>query len=390
VRTRFLLTSDFRLPNWVSLPPVIPGRATPEGTKRFASRASFAAPGHFRTAMGGLSLSSLGLGTYLGGADAATDAGYESSLAVALASGVNVFDTAINYRGQKSERAIGRALAKAFAEGHASRDEVFVSTKGGYLPDDADDESRRPTRRYWADTFLSTGIAPEAEIAQGCHCISPGYLADQIERSRRNLGLDTIDLYYLHNVEAQIGEVGLATFRRRLGAAIRRLEEAAAEGWIAAWGLATWDGLRAPPEHPEHLSLASILELAREIAGDGHHFRGVQLPFNLAMGEALGFRSQKNGSDRVPALESARAANLAAFGSASILQGRLSVELPDEIAAAFPKAETYAQQALQFSRSAPGMTTALVGVSSPEHAEEDFALARVEPAPADAVLGLFR
>src|SRR5262245_11154202 len=228
--------------------------------------------------MGGLSLSSIGLGTYLGGADAATDAGYEASIAVALDSGVNVFDTAINYRGQKSERAIGRALAKAFAEGRAARDEIFVSTKGGYLPDDADDASQRRTRRYWADTFLSTGIAPEEEIAQGCHCIAPAYLADQIERSRRNLGLETIDLYYLHNVETQLGEVGLTTFLRRLGAAIRRLEEAAAEGWIAAWGLATWDGLRAPPEHPEHISLATVVELAREIAGDGHHFRGVQLP----------------------------------------------------------------------------------------------------------------
>jgi aryl-alcohol dehydrogenase-like predicted oxidoreductase len=340
--------------------------------------------------MGGLSLSSIGLGTYLGGADANIDAGYEASIAVALASGVNVFDTAINYRGQKSERAIGRALAKAFTEGRAARDEVFVSTKGGYLPDDAEDPDRRPTRRYWKDTFIATGVAPEAEIAQGCHCISPGYLADQIERSRRNLGLDTIDLYYLHNVEAQLGEVGQTTFKKRLGAAVRRLEEAATDGWIAAWGLATWDGLRVPPEHPEHLSLAAILELAREIAGEGHHFRGVQLPFNLAMGEALGLRSQENGSERVSALDFASTSGLAAFGSASILQGRLAGELPDEIVDAFPKAETSAQQALQFSRSAPGMTAALVGASSVEHAEEDFALARVEPAAADTVLGLFR
>jgi len=368
---------------------VIPGRATPEGTKRFADR-SGSAPGHFRTAMGGLSLSSIGLGTYLGGADANTDAGYEASIAVALGSGINVFDTAINYRGQKSERAIGRALAKAFAAGSVARDEVFVSTKGGYLPEDADDPSRRRTRRYWEETFIATGVAPEAEIAQGCHCIAPAYLADQIERSRRNLGLETIDLYYLHNVEAQLGEVGQATFEKRLAAAVRKLEEAANEGWIAAWGLATWDGLRAPPEHPEHLSLAAIQELALEVGGEGHHFRGVQLPFNLGMGEALGFRSQKNGAERVSALDFAGASGLAAFGSASILQGRLAGELPDEIVDAFPKAKTAAQQALQFSRSAPGMTAALVGVSSVEHAEEDFALSRIEPAEEDVVLGLFR
>jgi aryl-alcohol dehydrogenase-like predicted oxidoreductase len=68
----------------------------------------------------------------------------------------------------------------------------------------------------------------------------------------------------------------------------------------------------------------------------------------------------------------------------------LAGELPDEIVDAFPKAKTAAQQALQFSRSAPGMTAALVGVSSVEHAEEDFALSRIEPAEEDVVLGLFR
>src|SRR5260221_1527864 len=116
---------------------MIAGRATLEGTSRFAKRAQ-AAKGHFRAAMG-LSLSSIGLGTYLGKEDAATDGGYEESIAVALASGVNVFDSAINYRGQRSERMIGRALAGAFAEGGVARDEVFVSTKGGYLPHDSDD-----------------------------------------------------------------------------------------------------------------------------------------------------------------------------------------------------------------------------------------------------------
>ena len=56
---------------------------------------------------------------------------------------------------------------------------------------------------------------------------------------------------------------------------------------VAAWGLATWDGLRAPPEHPEHLSIAATLDAARDVAGDGHHFRAVQLPFNLAMAEGF-------------------------------------------------------------------------------------------------------
>ena len=364
---------------------MIRGRATLEGTTRFAGRAG-AAPAHFRDAMGA-KLSSIGLGTYLGDEDSATDQGYEKSVAAALECGVNVFDSAINYRGQRSERAIGRALARAIAEGRAARDEIFVSTKGGYLPHDSEDE--RDPRRYILETFVESGVAPRAEIARGGHCLAPAYLEDQIERSRANLGLDTIDLYYLHNVETQRGSVDPATFRRRLAAAAGALESAARRGRIAAWGLATWDGLRVPPEHPEHLSLAEMLSLAREAGGAGHHFAAVQLPFNLAMAQAVAYPSQDSGGERLSALAAAARSGLAAFGSASLLQGRLAGDLPEEIEEAFPEAKSGGQRALQFSRSAPGMTVSLVGVSSPAHAADNFGLARVNPAPPEKVMALF-
>jgi aryl-alcohol dehydrogenase-like predicted oxidoreductase len=363
---------------------VIQGRATPEGTKRFAERAK-AASGHFREAAG-LSLSSIGLGTYLGPETDATDRGYETSIGRALDSAINFFDSAINYRGQRSERAIGRALAAAFGKG-VRREEVFVSTKGGYLPHDSTDP--RDPRRYILETFVTPGIAPRSEIAAGGHCMNPGYLQDQIDRSRRNLGLATIDLYYLHNVESQRAAVGPKAFRERLARAVAKLEEAAGDGRIARWGIATWDGLRVPPEHPEHLSLADVAAVAREVAGDGHHFAAVQLPVNLAMAQAVAYPSQGRPSGRTPALIAAEEAGLAAFGSASLLQGRLTADLPAEVAAAFAGATTDAQRALQFSRSAPGMTTALVGVSSPEHAGENFALAQVSPADRAGVLALF-
>ena len=364
---------------------MIPGRATLEGTKRFAAR-SPAAAGHFREAAGVL-LSSIGLGTYLGKEDAATDAGYEESVGLALSSGVNVFDSAINYRGQKSERAIGRALLEAFERGTARRDETFVATKGGYLPHDADDP--RDPRRYILETFVETKVAPRPEIVAGGHCMAPEYLRDQIDRSRANLGLETIDLYYLHNIESQTTAVDRPTFRVRFVKAVEALEEAAEAGRIGAWGLATWDGLRVPPEHPEHLSLEDARRVAEEVAGENHHFAAVQLPVNLAMAQAVGYRSQELGEDRLPALVAAEREGLAVFGSASLLQGRLAADLPEEVEAAFPDAEPGAQQALQFSRSAPGMTTALVGVSTPEHARENFRLAGVPPADRARVLSLF-
>jgi len=366
---------------------VIEGRATREGTERFAGRAK-AAAGHFRPGPDGLALSSIGLGTYLGEEDAATDAGYEACVGIGLGSAVNVFDAAINYRGQKSERAVGRALADAFAAGLARRDEVFVSTKGGYLPHDADDP--RPARAYVRESFLLPGIAPADEIAQGCHCMAPAYLRDQVARSRSNLGLATIDLYYLHNIETQLGAVDRTVFGERLRRAIETLEDEVRAGAIGAWGLATWDGLRVPPEHPEHLSMRDVLAAAVEVAGEAHHFRAVQLPSHLAMAQAVAYRSQETGDGRAPALPAARTLGLSAFGSGSLGQGRLArVEFPEEVAGAFPEAGTAALQALQFARSAPGLTTALVGVSSPGHARENFGLSLVPPAEPERVLGLF-
>ena len=335
----------------------------------------------------GVLLSSIGLGTYLGNEDSATDRGFEESIGVALRCGANVFDSAINYRGQRSERAIGRALARAIREDGAARAEVFVSTQGGYRPHDA--AAPRDPRRYILETFVESGLAPRSEIAPGGNCVAPGYLRDQIDRSRENLGLEMIDLYYLHNVEAQRTSVNPATFRQRLTAAAEVLEEAVAEGKIGSWGLATWDGLRVPPEHPEHLSMKATLEIAAEAGGEKHHFVAVQMPLNLAMAQAIAYSSQEAEGGRVPALNAATGLNLAVFGSASLLQGRLSGDLPEEIVEAFPEALSGSQRALQFSRSAPGMTTSLVGVSDPGHARDNFALSAVEPADPARVLALF-
>ena len=58
-----------------------------------------------------LELSSVGLGTYIGSPDDQTDFDvYNAVKLMILSGGINVLDTAINYRCQKAERTIGAAL----------------------------------------------------------------------------------------------------------------------------------------------------------------------------------------------------------------------------------------------------------------------------------------
>src|SRR5262245_38236598 len=118
------------------MPGLISGFATGEGTARYAARcAPRAAPGHFRSWQG-LTLSSVGLGTYLGDDDAETDRAYQAAAVRALELGMNVLDSAINYRHQRSERSVGAALRTLIEAGVIARDEVLLATKGGFIPFD--------------------------------------------------------------------------------------------------------------------------------------------------------------------------------------------------------------------------------------------------------------
>src|SRR5271156_509894 len=359
--------------------------ATLQGTTRYAEKfKGFAAEGHFREAHN-LVLASLGIGTYLGQPTDSVDAGYTAALVAAVEAGINVLDTAINYRFQRSERNIGAAL-KVLAKKGFSRDEIVLCSKAGYLtPDGA---MPADPNEYFAHEFLERGIFRVDEIAAGCHCMAPAYLADQLERSRRNLGVETIDVFYLHNPETQLSEVTPDEFRQRIRAAFTFLETAVAEKKIRAYGMATWNSFREDPKAAGYLSLEEMAGIAGEIAGPAHHFRFVQLPFNLAMPEALTRPNQMIDGKPVPMVQAARKLGISLITSAALLQGQLAKNLPPFVATALGSKEN-STLALQFARSVPGLTTALVGMSQVAHVNKNLSLVAVEPASREQFLKLF-
>lgn len=360
---------------------LLEGRATETGTRHYAARmAEVTAPGHFRDQRG-LSLSSLGIGTYLGKEDDAADARYAESISAAFAAGVNVIDTAINYRSQRSERSVGAAIANGIP-----REEVLVATKGGFLP--ADGSAPRDFARYVEETWVKPGILRPDEIVAGCQSFAPKFLEDQIERSRKNLGLATIDVYYIHNPEMQLRVVSREEFRRRIRAAFEVLESAVTDGRIGAYGTATWSGYRVAPEDKAHLSLDEMVEDAKAVGGERHRFRFVQLPYNLAMREAARNPTQAHGGARIPFLDAAIEQGLYVMASASIHQGHLAQGHPPAVRAAFPEAPSDAVRAIQFVRSTAGVGTALVGMGRPEHVAENVRVAKLSPASPDVAWNL--
>jgi aryl-alcohol dehydrogenase-like predicted oxidoreductase len=363
------------------------GSATEEGTDRYRRRfEGRIANEHFRHSQG-LWLSSIGLGTYLGNHDAATDKLYHDAIVRAVESGCNVIDSAINYRFQRSERSVGTALNELASRGF-SREQIIVATKGGFLPFDT--EPPKDIRSYFQETFVGPGVAQFGDIVAGCHCMTPPYLMNQLDCSLQNLGLECIDIYYVHNPETQLGKVPRDEFNERLLRAFEALESAVAAGKIRMYGTATWNGYRNDPAAGDYLSLAEVMELASKAGGTNHHCKVIQLPLNLGMTEALSLNNQQVRGKPATALEAAQALNLTVMCSASVLQGQLTRNLPAMISDTFPGLETDGQRALQFVRSTPGVTTALVGMKQIEHVEENLKVARVAPASWEQYSKLFQ
>jgi len=298
----------------------------------------------------GLVLSPIGIGTYLGNADEATDRNYTNAIVRAVQLGVNVIDTAANYRFQRSERSIAKALQTLANEHGIAREKLVICTKGGYLPFDG--APPRNVRQYVEETFVKPGIASFDDFVGGSHCMTPAYLQSQLDQSLRNMQLECVDVYYIHNPESQLEHVSEPEFYERLRLAFERLEQNRKDGKLRFYGVATWNGFRARPHH----SLVRMVEAAREVGGEAHGFHFIQLPYNLKMREATTLANETLDGEAMPVVEAAKRLGVTVVASASLLQGRIP---PDA--------------AIQFVGNTPGITTALIGMSRVEHVEENLA-----------------
>ncbi|MDR3671618.1 MAG: aldo/keto reductase [Holophaga sp.] len=311
-----------------------------------------------------MELSSIGLGTYLGDPDPTTDDGYREAARAFAQGGGTVFDTAANYRMGRSERALGEVFREL------PRESFFVSTKAGYLPM-ADGVHPEQPRAWFQRVLAGPGVLAPEDVVDGCHALTPAYLAHQLRVSLEALQVARVDLFHLHNPEHQRPALGPEKFRTVLRKAFEACEELAAQGLIGAYGCATWNGFRVPPEAPDHLGLEQLLEDALAAGGKHHHFRWIQLPLNLAMPEAFNRATQPFGGALLTPLEAARAAGLQVQVSASLMQARILHRLP---AGVLQGCRTPAQIALQFARSCPGVTTALCGMGCSGHVTENLEL----------------
>jgi aryl-alcohol dehydrogenase-like predicted oxidoreductase len=362
---------------------MISGCASSEGTQKFVENSGVNAD-NFKTFQN-LHLSNVGIGTYLGDADARTDELVTNAVKQSILSGVNVVDTAINYRSQKAERSVGNAISELIDDGKITRDQIFLSSKNGYVTNDAD--VKLGFWEYVKEEYSKKGLIKEGDVTSGYHCMTVPYLSDQLDRSLKNLNVECIDLMYLHNaVEGQIKDVSKEKFLENLKSVFELYEQKRKEGKIKFYGMATWECFRVPTDNPQYLSLEDVVNMAKEIAGDDHGFRFIQLPYNMNYDQALLTKNQTLGDEHVSVLESAVRLGIGVFTSVPFMQGRL---LAPGVMPEFDDLKP-SLRALQFIRSTPGVLAPLIGQKSSEHVSENLEILNISPMSEDEFLTLVK
>ena len=134
------------------------------------------------------------------------------------------------------------------------------------------------------------------------HCIHPEFLEDQLNRSLKRLNLETLDYYLLHNPEYYLEwsqnnghalQSARTEYYRRMRDAFGYLEEEVARGRIRHYGISS-NTLPAAADQPNFTCLEEIWEIAESIS-PSHHFRLIQLPFNLMEPGAVLENNQPSG-----------------------------------------------------------------------------------------------
>ncbi|KAB8033401.1 aldo/keto reductase [Fluviispira multicolorata] len=231
---------------------------------------------------GGPSVSPVGFGSYRVGLSKGL--GFPecaNALELALKKGLNLIDTSTNYGGGQSEMLIGKTLKKLINENLIQRENIIIVSKVGYIQGSNIELAK--SKELQGISFSEISKFGE----ETWHCIHPDFIFDQIERSRSRLGLETIDVYLLHNPEYMLKKFELEKmeqseaqnlFYSRIRESFLALEKLVEEGKICAYGISS-NNLGAPEEEYSSVSIKRMHEIALSISAD-HNFKVVQMPMN--------------------------------------------------------------------------------------------------------------
>lgn len=354
--------------------------ATLESTQSFAEQFS-----HYRdfyVEFDGLVFSKLGLGTFKPEPYKEENYlfDYKNATKSAIRNGINVLDSASNYRYGQSEKEIGEAVSELIANNEIKRENLIITSKGGFIQ--LDFPFPQNPYQWINETIIKSNLATEDDIELDQHCMTPDFLEYSLNRSLQNLQVENIDIYFLHNPEMQVIRLSEDKFYEAITNAFVKFEEMVKIGKIKKYGVATWNGLLLDESNAEFVSLEKIYDCALKAGGENHNFKYIQVPFNLAKTTALTVANQKIDSEYYTLLNGAKKFGLGVMGSSSLLQMNLfKRQFKPELSYLLDpqtKLTTNIQLALQYVRSTRGFVTNLFGSSDELHIKHNVAISEIK------------
>lgn len=304
---------------------------------------------------------------------------YIESVKQAIKSGVNLIDTASNYRYGMSEKEIGIALRELGDE--VKREELIICSKGGFIQL----EYPFPKDPYvWIEeNIISQGLATKEEIELDQHCMSPKFLEWSCKKSLENMNLESFDIYFLHNPEMQLLKLGEKQFYKEIERVFKTFEKLVTQGLFRYYGVAVWNGFTS--EVGERINLEKLVKIAQKVGGENHHFSYIQTPFNMAKTNVYTQNTQSVNGEECTLIQAAYRLGVGVISSSSLLQMKLFQKSFSAESGAILDASMTLQNdiqlALQFVRSTPGIVSSLFGSIVPKHVKDNVEISKIKAVP---------
>lgn len=353
--------------------------ATKEATYNFAKQ--FANYKDFYTQHNDLIFSKLGLGTF--NKEPYKEENYVfhyiEAVKEAIKNGINLIDTASNYRYGQSEKEIGIALKELGDE--VKREELIICSKGGFIQLNYP----FPDNPYiWInDNIIDKNLATKEDIELDQHCMTPDFLEYSCKKSLKNVGIDSFDIYYLHNPEMQILKLGKKEFYKQIEKVFKRFEKLSKQGLFKYYGVAVWNGFIS--ESDEKISLEKLVEIAKKVGGENHRFKYIQTPFNMAKTTVFTHPTQEVEGESCTLIQAAHRLDIGVISSSSLLQMNLfKKSFSSETGIVLDDTMTLTsdiQLALQFVRSTPGIVSSLFGSKVPVNIKSNCEISKIKAVP---------
>ncbi|RXJ87866.1 aldo/keto reductase [Arcobacter sp. CECT 8985] len=357
--------------------------ATPQSTYNFAKK--FSSYKDFYVKHNDLVFSRLGLGTF--NKEPYKEENYVfhyiEGVKEAIKNGINLIDTASNYRYGQSEKEIAIALKELFNENKVTREELIICSKAGFIQ--LDYPFPKNPYMWIEENIINTNLARKEDIELDQHCMTPDFIEWSCKKSLKNLQIDSIDIFFLHNPEMQLMSLGYKNLLKQVEKVFKRFEKMADCGLIKYYGVAVWNAFINSEDSKEHINLEDLVNIAIKVGGENHRFKYIQTPFNLAKTSIYTLQSQKVKNEKCTLLQAAHRLNIGLISSSSLLQMNLfKRSFKAEMGYLLDSQmilENDIQLALQFVRSTPGIISSLFASKVPVHIKKNLEITKIKSVP---------